>query len=139
MKVPCRIETVRENPAVVLDGAHNAASAKVLRKTLEKYFRFKRILLVFGISGNKDIVGVMKILLPMATEAVFPASPNKRLAKPDQLVRAAKSIGFTNTRIFPGVRDALGYALDKAGAKDLVCVTGSFYTAGDAKKVLCAA
>ncbi|MFH1678767.1 MAG: Mur ligase family protein [Candidatus Omnitrophota bacterium] len=52
---PGRFEIVLREPLVILDGAQNIASAKVLREVIIDSFPGKRIVLVLGISRDKDI------------------------------------------------------------------------------------
>ena len=49
-----------ENPLLAVDGAHNAASAEVLRAAIEKYLSFERLHLVLGLSAGKDTHGMFR-------------------------------------------------------------------------------
>jgi len=61
---PGRFEQIR--PGVVLDGAHNPHSAKVLAETWNAEFPGTKALLVFSAVAAKDIAGILDILAPLA-------------------------------------------------------------------------
>ena len=61
---PGRFERIR--PEVVLDGAHNPHSAKVLVETWTAAFPGKKASFVFSAVAAKDIAGMLEILAPIA-------------------------------------------------------------------------
>ncbi|OGW51997.1 MAG: hypothetical protein A2Y81_10175 [Nitrospirae bacterium RBG_13_43_8] len=109
---PGRLEMIKHEPPILIDGAHNPAAAVVLSRALAKTFlrRYKRIILVLGIMGDKDIEGIMKPLLHLSSEIIL-CSPNyERAASPQRLADVAASLGFPDVHIMPTVRDALELA-----------------------------
>jgi dihydrofolate synthase/folylpolyglutamate synthase len=154
---PGRLEMIKYEPPILIDGAHNAAAAEALSHTLAKTFlgKYKRIILVLGIMGDKDIEGIMKPLLPLASELIL-SSPNyERAASPERLANMAASLGFPDVHIAPTVKDALELAQNIYQQSNLpstsnnppsppstlvtyhsslIVVTGSFYTIGEAKE-----
>jgi len=126
-----RIEVVAERPTVVVDAAHNVASVRALVSTLEKGFKFKRLLLVVGISGDKDIGGILRELVPRAALVVTTRSQSPRAAAPEDLARQARAVAAVETVACPNPCEALALARERAAPDDLVCVTGSFYVAGE--------
>ncbi len=63
---PGRFETLR--PGIILDGAHNPASATVLAATWRQRFPGQQPALIFSAVGGKDIAGILEILAPLAAE-----------------------------------------------------------------------
>src|SRR5262249_53093024 len=61
---PARLEVMGRRPLVVLDCAHNDASARALVDTLITSFPPARRLLVFASSSDKDVAGMFRILAP---------------------------------------------------------------------------
>lgn len=55
---PCRIETVKEDPLIVIDGAHNEASAKELNKYLKALG--KKVIMITSFLKDKDYRKVFK-------------------------------------------------------------------------------
>ena len=135
---PGRLEFIKDDPPVVIDGAHNPAAARCLAPVLEKIFlrKYKKIVLVLGIMSDKDVRGIMEPLLPLASEIILASPAYSRAASPEQLAGVAKSLGFFNVRIAPTVTNAIELAKNLALSHDspLIVITGSFYTIGEAKE-----
>ena len=60
---PCRMEVLRKSPLVVCDGAHNPYSAARLRDSLPAYFSYRRLVLIVGVSQDKNLEGIVKELV----------------------------------------------------------------------------
>ncbi len=146
LRWPGRLEFIKDEPPILIDGAHNPAAAVALSKALMKNFlgRYKRIILILGIMGDKDIKGIMEPLLPLASEIILTSPDSARAASPTRLVDTAASLGFSDVFTTPTVKDALTLAeniCQREGKKgyhhsSLILVTGSFYTIGEAKEVI---
>ena len=126
-----RIETIAERPRVIVDGAHNVDSARTLMATLTGEFAFRRVLFVIGIAMDKDVDAFLREVLPRASFVVFTRSQNPRAAVPDDLVRRARAICGVEAAACEPPGAALALARSRAEPDDLVCVTGSFYIAGE--------
>jgi dihydrofolate synthase/folylpolyglutamate synthase len=80
---PGRFEKIR--PGVVLDGAHNPQSAKVLEETWKAEYPGECASLVFGAVAAKDIRGILEILAPIAARILLCPVANLRAVPPDDL------------------------------------------------------
>lgn len=129
---PGRLETVADAPQIVLDGAHNVASAARLRESLGEYYRYRRLVLVIGISADKDVPGIAAELAPIANEVIVTQARSPRAAALDAL---AEAFGAQDKRARPAasVPDALRQARELAGPDDLILVTGSLFAVADAR------
>jgi dihydrofolate synthase / folylpolyglutamate synthase len=134
---PGRIEIVREKPATVIDGAHNPDAAAALSAYLGKIVArvYGRVILVIGIMGDKDIDGILRPLLPLASAVIFTAASYGRAASAEVLSAHAAALGYPSV-ISNGVADAIRKAEGLYAPGDVIVVTGSFYTIGEAKEVL---
>lgn len=132
---PGRLEMIKEHPPVLIDGAHNPPAAEVLSAYLRKLLgvKYSRIIMVIGVMADKDIEGILKPLLPLATEIIFASPAYGRAASAKRLVDVAASLGYAS-KSTETVADALHKAEDLYKAGDLIVVTGSFYTMGEAKE-----
>jgi dihydrofolate synthase/folylpolyglutamate synthase len=129
-----RVQVVSKDPFLVLDAAHNAASAKALLLALKAY-NYARLIMVVGMSANKDSKGFLKVFEKEASLMVFVRSSNYRSAEPKDLLEVSnKWLG--KGRVFENVPDGIKYAIMCADKKDLVCVTGSFYVLYDTFRFL---
>lgn len=125
---PGRCEVVSKNPYIVLDGAQNKASAQALRKTIRENFRYNRLILVLGISSDKDIPGICSVLCNLAGEVILTRADNPRAASPEVL-----SNYFLDRprRITASVSEAKKLSGKLARKKDLILVTGSLFVVGE--------
>ena len=64
VRLPARVEVVAQRPTVVVDAAHNVASARALVETLLESFQASRRLLLFAATQDKDVRGMLRLLLP---------------------------------------------------------------------------
>ncbi len=130
---PGRLEILQRSPLFIVDGAHNVDSARRLAQSLRKLFSWKRFILVFGASADKDIPGMLRELLPLADEVIFTRARNPRAASPEEMLREAESMGSKGRVVEPAGK-AVEEALKEAGPEDLVCVTGSLFLVADARE-----
>ena len=86
-----RLETVSHAPPIVLDGAHNAASAQVLFSYLAKKLQtlsHARLILVVGMMKDKDHRAFLEVLSPLADYLIFTSASLPRAASPRALRQA---------------------------------------------------
>jgi dihydrofolate synthase/folylpolyglutamate synthase len=109
---PGRLEMIKDDPPILLDGAHNPAAAVILSRALVKNFLgiYKKIILILGIMGDKDIEGIMRPILPIASEIILTSPSYERAAPPAKLASIAASLGFPEVRIAPTLQDAIEMA-----------------------------
>jgi len=132
---PGRLEVVLECPTVLLDGAHNPVAAQRLREALVDGFHYERLLLALGIMNDKDYRRIISILVPLAEVIVLCKPRCERAASPQVLLNEVKRMGKRG-KVVEDVGEAVQSLLSMASGKDLVCITGSFYTIGEAKAFL---
>jgi dihydrofolate synthase/folylpolyglutamate synthase len=129
---PGRLQVLSARPLVVVDGAHNAASAEVLRRSLDTVFQFHRLILVLGLTEGKDALGVLKSLAPRADRVLLTRSRHERSSAPLTLEPIARqSAPRAHITAFADAPSALDAALAAAGPDDLVLVTGSLFLVGE--------
>lgn len=118
----------------MLDGAHNPAAARALAETL-RGLDYNRIHLILGIMADKDIPRIMAPLLPLA-QALYLTRP-KYFRAADTAALAAAADGFSGpVARYPDVPAGIEAARALAGPDDLILVTGSLFTVGEARSYL---
>jgi dihydrofolate synthase/folylpolyglutamate synthase len=127
---PGRMQVVGRSPTVVLDGAHTIESARSLAQALREGYRYRRLILVFGIAADKDISGVWRVLEREADVAYLTRSTFPKAAEPRAVHRMIDDSEVALHVVENGV-EAFERARAEAGPDDLICVTGSFYLIGD--------
>ncbi|OQW34753.1 MAG: hypothetical protein A4E19_17705 [Nitrospira sp. SG-bin1] len=130
-----RLESIDEDPRVVLDGAHNPAAAHALGGYLEEFsinHPGSRIILVWGMMRDKDHRGFIAPLLPFVSEIVLTQASLARSASVQELRATVREWhGPVLEAIFP--MDALRTARSRAMPHDLICIAGSLMLLGDIK------
>jgi len=125
-----RMEIVGFKPIILLDGAHNVAGMKSLKNTLEEDFVYERLILILGILSDKNFRQMLDIITPIADTIIVTKSHNKRACNPSKLKE--RIIG-KEVVVKDEISDALDYAKKVAKKQDLICITGSLFTVGEAK------
>ena len=128
-----RLEIVSKRPYVILDGAQNRASANALARAIKKIFKYKKLILVLGVSKDKDIEGILKEMLSLKPEVVLTKSKVAERALEPRTIR--KLIPRRNPILTSTVEAALNEARARADAHDLILVTGSLFVVGEAKEI----
>ena len=149
---PGRCEVIHKDPLVVLDGAQNIASSGVLKQAIRENFsakdarlppayrtgedgqgyacggKYKKLILVLGISSDKDLKGICAQLYGLADEIVLTKANNPRATPPEILAEYfnGKKVYVTNN-----VKEAREKTKDIAKKKDLILVTGSLFVVGE--------
>jgi len=133
---PARFERVRGRPAVVLDGAHNGASAAALARTLRSERGGRRLVLVLGINRDKDARAVLRPLARIASSVIVTRSASPRAADPTMIARVAARGTRAPVTTATDVPRAIAAARAAAGPDGLVCVAGSLALAAEARTAL---
>ncbi len=134
---PGRLEVVGREPLVVLDGAHNLDGCRQLAAALPVYFSWRRLHLIMAITGEKPVKAMLQVLLPEADTAVFTVPHSSRSAPVDPSYLLQQAQGLVEKA---GTADSFAAAFEQvkscAHPEDLICICGSLYLVGEARKLL---
>jgi dihydrofolate synthase/folylpolyglutamate synthase len=137
LKWPARVEVIGKNPWLVVDGAHNVASAAALADTLRSCFPPSRRTLVFGTTRDKDLVGQLEALLPcFDTVIVTRYVENPRSVPPETIADQVIAMTGRPVRIAAEPAQALALARELTDLDGLICVTGSLFLAAEARMII---
>jgi dihydrofolate synthase/folylpolyglutamate synthase len=131
---PGRLELFEGNPPILLDGAHNPAGALSLGESL-KDFTCKRLFLVFGVMADKEWQDTLLPLLPLADRVIAVEPAIDRALAAEELTRFCRNKGIDAISA-GGVSAGLETAKGLAAPDDLILVTGSLFTVGEARSIL---
>ena len=132
---PARLEMLQKDPLVVLDCAHNRAGAKALKDALcDGTFSFGRLFLVLGIMKDKEIKSILSQLIPLADRVILTQPRMDRAASPEMLWEDVKKYRKVKEIVYD-VKKAVSYAVSQAAKEDMVCITGSIFTIGEAREL----
>jgi dihydrofolate synthase / folylpolyglutamate synthase len=135
LRWPGRLHTVSRNPLMVLDGAHNPAAMKGLAKSVTRDMKYGRLIVVLGVMADKDIARIIRAVAPAADYVICTRPEYYRAAAPETLMKAALPI-WKAGEVSPRLPDALKRAREMADPDDLILVTGSLFTVGEAMACL---
>jgi dihydrofolate synthase/folylpolyglutamate synthase len=150
---PARMEIVGREPIVILDCAHNVASAQALVDTLRTSFPATRSegqsaefpdgellgkrVLIFAGSNDKDLSGMLDILAPPFDQVFLTSYSHSPRAVPaerlGEILRKQSTVPFT---ICPTPAEASMSAQNAVDKDDLICITGSVFLAGELRPLL---
>lgn len=124
-----RFEIMRENPYVIIDGAHNPDGSLALLNAIKNDFADKKILMVTGILADKDIDEVFDNFTQITSDFVATQPDNPRRLPAGQLCEILKKRG-ANCISFDAPEDAVNYAKSQYDNYDLILFAGSLYLIG---------
>ncbi len=127
---PGRMEILDFEPIILIDGAHNVAGIQMLKETIKKHFIYDKIILVIGILSDKNVKEMVKIISPIADKIIVTKSSNNRAFDPVML----KSFFKPETTVVKNtVSEAVEYAKKIGKKQDIIVITGSLFTVGEAR------
>lgn len=117
---------------ILLDGAHNADGAQVLKDFLTEFFPNSEITLIFAAMTDKDLREIAEILFSSATNLILTRANNPRSAAPEDL----RELTNNQAIIAQNIKDALISARQTNKPNNLICISGSLYLVGEARRML---
>lgn len=136
-RTPGRMEIVRRHPLILLDGAHNPSSMKALIKSIGAHITYDSMIMIFGCAADKDVEGLLDQAGLGADKVIFTrAKANPRAMDPHELAKLFKERSTKMHQVADSLEEAISIAQRGAAREDMVCITGSFYLVGEAKKHL---
>lgn len=131
---PGRLEVLSRKPTIIVDGAQNKASAKVLRDAVLKLFKYEKLILILGVSQDKDIKSIASVLQRISDRIILTQAYHPRAASVyylEKFITADKPV-----HLIDSVEEAVTYARRKAKESDLILITGSLFIVAQAKTAL---
>jgi dihydrofolate synthase/folylpolyglutamate synthase len=122
-----RFEILQRDPPVIVDAAHNAYSARALRSALDQYFPGIPMILITGMSEDKDIHGMIEAWLPRTARIITTDSGHPRAVPPDKLAEEIRALTDVPVTAEPNSMASLETALEMVGKDQLILATGSVF------------
>ncbi len=135
-----RFEVVSEEPLIILDGAHNPAAAKMLADELkaikgQSQEEESKLILIIGILKDKDFRGIISSLAHLADYVIIVRPKSDRTREPGDLKNEFLKY-ISDAEVIEDIPDAISKAKHIAGKDDIICITGSFFTIGEARNII---
>jgi dihydrofolate synthase/folylpolyglutamate synthase len=133
-----RMELISQNPRVLVDGAHNAASLDAVMKAIGQHIPYDSMVVIFGCCADKDVSGMLDRITSGADKVIFTRVDSIRTADPEELAARYVELYGKMAQVASNLEEALAIANRAVTKEDLICITGSFYLVGEAKKFFAA-
>jgi dihydrofolate synthase/folylpolyglutamate synthase len=128
-----RMEMIWDDPRIMIDAAHNAASIKALIHAIGQNIPYDSMVVIFGCNSDKDVRGMLERLQYGADKVIFTRSNSAKAVPPDELAEMYTEICGKMCQTASSLGQALQLAKSAVSKEDLICITGSFYLIGQAK------
>ncbi|MGE4483608.1 MAG: folylpolyglutamate synthase/dihydrofolate synthase family protein [Oscillospiraceae bacterium] len=135
VKWPGRFEVLSEKPLVILDGAHNPDGMAAAAKSLALLCRGKKIVLLIGVMGDKDIDSMLSSILPLTSYFVTVSPNNPRAMEASLLATKIRGCGGEAASCI-SIPDGVQKAVQIAGKDGAVCALGSLYFSADVRRAV---
>lgn len=135
VSLPGRMELICDDPRIMVDGAHNAASVNALMRAIGQNVPYDSMVIIFGCQKDKDITGMLQHVRLGADKVIFTTTGSPRSADPVRLAAQFGEMSHKMCQVADDLDDALSIATRAVTRDDLICITGSFYLIGRAKRM----
>ena len=128
-----RMEMICNDPRVMIDAAHNAASVKAIIHAIGQNIPYDSMVVIFGCNKDKDVRGILSMLQYGADKVIFTRSNSPKAMLPQDLGEMYTDICGKMYQTALSLGEALQLAKSAVSKEDLILITGSFYLIGQAK------
>ena len=128
-----RFEILGKNPVFVLDGAHNPHGMAGTTESLKRHFDGRKIHFLVGAMADKDVKGMMSMLLPLADDFIAVRPDNDRAMSAENLKNLLIEIG-AKAESCDSIENAVKLLVDKAGKDGICACLGSLYFSGEIRQ-----
>jgi len=135
-RLPGRMEIIHEDPRILVDGAHNAASMEALMRAIGQNIPYDSMVVIFGCRSDKDIPGMLRHIQLGADKVIFTDGGAPRSADPAELAAEYVERCGKMAQVAPRLEEALDIAERAVTREDIICIAGSFYLVGNAKRAV---
>lgn len=135
VKWPGRLEIMKTDPRVVIDGAHNIDGISKLTESIDMYFKYDNLILILGILADKQVREMIETIVPKASRVIAVTPNSERAELAEDLKAEIENLGVACEAV-EDYRKAYEKALRYCTEKDLLLISGSLYMIGDMRKII---
>lgn len=129
---PGRFELLRQSPAFVLDGSHNAHGMRATVQSLKDRFPGERFVFLISMMADKDVNEMLELLEPLAKQFVTVAAHTPRAMDAQTLAQRIRESGVA-AQAADSIEAGVALAVEAAG-EGPVCALGTLYFSGDVRR-----
>ena len=130
-----RMEVISSHPTILLDIAHNPAAVKEMAESAQKMFSYTRVIVIYGAMKDKQSDEMLQKLTNFADHFILVRPNQKRSESPTRLKKILKKYN-ASCEVIENIPKAMRKVKQTALSDDMVCITGSIFTVGEAKQYL---
>jgi dihydrofolate synthase/folylpolyglutamate synthase len=135
VRIQGRMEMLREMPRTIVDAAHNASSIAALMRAIGQNISYDSMVVIFACSADKDIDGMLGQLQLGADKVIFTTAGTPRSVDPHELHARFVEKSQKMAQVGDTLEQAYEIACKSVTREDLICITGSIYLVGLAKRL----
>ncbi len=129
--LPARIQVIRRDPLLLLDGAHNEDGVRRLTDALRENLPGQKLVFVTGMMADKEYEKAMALIAGLAAHLVACTPDNPRALPAEELAACARRHGIdASAAADPIAACRVGMRLAREKGLPMI-VNGSLYLAGD--------
>ncbi len=136
LRIPGRMQRIRDGQSWLLDVAHNPAATRILADSLRDDFVEGPTVAMLAMLDDKDVEGCVEALRPLVDHWIAFTADNRRAIRADELARRIANATNRACIEADGVDDAMNVARDLCEPGGRILVTGSFYSVGPVLQAL---
>lgn len=126
---PGRFEVIQREPLMIIDGAHNPESFRRLAETIKHLLPDRKVVFVFGVSEDKNVKSMLKIIQPLVEHLIITQSEHPRALGIYEIQAIANLLEIPNAA-YSEVGQARDAAERFAGKNGVIIAAGSIFIAG---------
>lgn len=134
VKWPGRCEILATKPLLMVDCAHNTDSMQKLIHTIKTTFPGKKIIALFGASEDKDIIGMLRSLLPAVNVVIAAQSIHPRAMDAEKIKNLIEKLGYKGF-CYHSLNESLAKAVQMWDDSSIIIVTGSIFIAAAVRDI----
>lgn len=135
LELPGRMEQLSVRPAIIIDSAHNPVSFRATCETARQ-LAGRPIVMILALSADKEAGQITRLASELTDIIILTKTDHPRLLEPQKLIKHFPYNPDRPILLIPNHLNALKTARQLAGQNGLILITGSFYLAGEMKKLL---
>jgi dihydrofolate synthase/folylpolyglutamate synthase len=136
VKWPGRLEVIKSNPLILLDGAKDLKATQALVDSIQTDFKHQKVTTVISISSDKNISGIIKTLSNITDQFILTKHRVSHRAADTEILVKHVERNKKMYKVFNHPTEALYSAINMSGNNDLILVTGSIFFIGQATEIL---
>ena len=125
-----RMQIIRKNPTVMIDGAHNEEGIETLTQNLKELFPNKKIYFVMAILRDKNLEKIIENICAISHKIFISKNRSTRAAEIEEQEKFVNNSNIDFETIDNVVR-ATKTAIKQAAKNDVVVISGSLYTSSE--------